>query len=583
MKFTRPLSLCLALLLCSTNAFAKQKPEREELDRDGLSGSYLAGRMASSTKDLDASATYLGKALALDPKNMELQSRTFVVMVAAGRISDALGLYSKLADEKDTAKLAQLVKLSDCFHRKAFDQAIKLANIPARGPVSDITSGLLAAWALAGQGKTKAGIALLDRLTGPSWYATFRDYHAGLMASLGGDKAEADKRFAAAYVVDSKFMRIVEAYAVSLAQNNQKDKALQVIGDFLKLAPSNSMINALKTQIENGTAPLPLAKDAVQGASEVMFGLGSALAQSNGDELAAIYLQLSLYMNGENALTLIALADLYDQLKQPDRVIEILGKVPETSPLKPAAELQLAIALDEQDKTDEAMKHLDALIAKNGKNIEAVTTKANLLRVHKNFAEAQQYYEKAVALLGPPEKRNWALFYFRGMTYERNKIWDKAEADLKKALELQPDQPSVLNYLGYSWIDRNMHLDEAMGMLKRAVQQDPNNGYVVDSVGWAYYRMGQYDEAVSWLERAISKKASDPVINDHLGDAYWKAGRQLEAHFQWSHAKDLKPEPEDLARINGKLARGLTDDNQSSPSIPAANIAPAQPATPSAN
>ena len=152
------------------------------------------------------------------------------------------------------------------------------------------------------------------------------------------------------------------------------------------------------------------------------------------------------------------------------------------------------------------------------------------------------------------------LYYFRGITYERTKQWPKAEADFKKALELQADQPSVLNYLGYSWIDQNMNLEEGMTMLKRAVQQSPNDGYIIDSVGWAYYRMRQYDEAVSWLLRAVAKKPSDPVINDHLGDAYWKVGRKLEAYFQWRQAKDLKPEPEDQAAHRGQAEKGLIDD-----------------------
>jgi Flp pilus assembly protein TadD len=168
-----------------------------------------------------------------------------------------------------------------------------------------------------------------------------------------------------------------------------------------------------------------------------------------------------------------------------------------------------------------------------------------------------------VDTLTKTEKANWVIFYFRGICFERSKQWAKAEADLKKALELYPDQAHVLNYLGYSWIDQGINLDDGMRMIKRAVEQRADDGYIVDSLGWAYYRLGNNEEAVKQLERAVELKPEDPTINDHLGDAYWKVGRVLEARFQWSHARDLKPEPEDLVKIEAKLKSGLPDDTSS--------------------
>ncbi|MGC2781087.1 MAG: tetratricopeptide repeat protein, partial [Bradyrhizobium sp.] len=158
------------------------------------------------------------------------------------------------------------------------------------------------------------------------------------------------------------------------------------------------------------------------------------------------------------------------------------------------------------------------------------------------------------------DKANSVYYYYRGICLERSKQWPKAEADMRKALELQPDQPHVLNYLGYSWIDQGVNLDEGMKMIKRAVEQRPDDGYIVDSLGWAYYRIGNYEEAVKNLERAIDLKPEDPTINDHLGDAYWRIGRKLEAKFQWAHARDLKPEAEEQPKIEAKIQNGLTDD-----------------------
>ena len=184
----------------------------------------------------------------------------------------------------------------------------------------------------------------------------------------------------------------------------------------------------------------------------------------------------------------------------------------------------------------------------------------NIQRGRKQFAECADVYAKAIETITRTEKSNWVIFYFRGICYERSKQWPKAEADLKKALELFPDQPQVLNYLGYSWVDQGVNLDDGMRMIQRAVEQRPDDGYIVDSLGWAYYRLGNYEEAVKHLEHAVELKPEDPTINDHLGDAYWKVGRKLEAHFQWSHARDLKPEPDELKKIEEKLKTGLPDD-----------------------
>jgi Flp pilus assembly protein TadD len=262
-------------------------------------------------------------------------------------------------------------------------------------------------------------------------------------------------------------------------------------------------------------------------------------------------------------MALLSLADLYDSLKKPELAIKVYDRIPASSALRRNAEIQVASDLDSLDRTDEAKKRLEALIADHPKDSEAIIALGNILRGRKAFAECADVYSKAIANLAVPEKANWVLFYFRGICYERSKQWPKAEADLKKALALFPDQPLVLNYLGYSWVDQGVNLDEGMSMIRRAVEQRPDDGYIVDSLGWANFRIGNYEEAVKDLDRAVELKPDDSTINDHLGDAYWRVGRVLEAHFQWSHAKDLNPDPEELPKIEEKLKAGLPDDTSS--------------------
>jgi Flp pilus assembly protein TadD len=219
--------------------------------------------------------------------------------------------------------------------------------------------------------------------------------------------------------------------------------------------------------------------------------------------------------------------------------------------------------LDSLDRTDEAKKQLEKLIAERPKDLEAILALGNILRGRKEFAECADVYTKGMVGIDKPQKSDWLMFYFRGICFERSKQWGKAEADLKKALELFPEQPQVLNYLGYSWIDQGINLDEGMRMIRRAVEQKPDDGYIVDSLGWAYFRIGNYEDSVKQLERAVELKPEDPTINDHLGDVYWRIGRTPEAKFQWSHARDLKPEPEELPKIEEKLRSGLADETSS--------------------
>ena len=300
------------------------------------------------------------------------------------------------------------------------------------------------------------------------------------------------------------------------------------------------------------------------GASEALYGLGASLGRQGGEDLALIYLRLAIYLAPEQPLPLLALADLFESLKKPQLAIAAYQKVPEESPLRRDAEIQLAMDLDTLDKSDEAKAHLQKLVAERPSDLEAIMALGNVLRGRKDFGACAEVYTKGIDAIGHLAKPNWPFYYFRGICYERDKQWPKAEVDLKEALVLYPDQPHVLNYLGYLWIDQGVHLDDGMRMIQRAVEQRPDDAYIVDSLGWAYFRIGNNDEAVKHLERAVELKPEDPTINDHLGDAYWKVGRTLEAQFQWAHARDLNAEPDDLKKIAQKLKSGLLDETPSS-------------------
>ncbi|MFA6267032.1 MAG: tetratricopeptide repeat protein [Pseudolabrys sp.] len=549
----------------SATAQAAPPSGASALDLSGLtaSGSYLAARHAGQQRDALAAAAYYRAALRRDPKNIDLLDSAFLSLLVGGDIDESVKFAARIAQSDKSERLARLVLGVHDIKIGHFVTARRNLTQSVRGPITDLTATLLTGWSLAGAGDAKGAVAAIDRLSGPDWYAIFKDLHAGMILDQANMKKEAGKRFERAYKLDPSALPVVEAYGSWLSRNASAKEALGVYESFDKIVPRRAMVVAAMNKLKAGEK-LPLAVTTPQGgAAEALYGLGASLGRRGGEDLGLVYLQLSLHLAPTHGLALMSLADLYEAVKKPEMAIKAYERIPANSPLHRNATIQMATDLDALDRGDEAQKRLEEIVKADPKDLEAVLTLGELLQRHKKYAECTEAYSKALDLIGTPEKSNWTVFYFRGTCYERSKQWPKAEADLKKALELYPDQPQALNYLGYSWIDQGVNLDDGMAMIKKAVAQRPDDGYIVDSLGWAYYRVGNYEESVKELERAIGLKPQDPTINDHLGDAYWRVGRKLEATFQWAHARDLKPEADELPKILEKLRNGLPDETTS--------------------
>ena len=534
-------------------------------------GNYLSALIAGADRDTGAAATYTQEALRSDPRNTDLMERAFIATLANGNMNDAFRLAQRLVQLEPANGLAHLALGVRELKARNFSAARAQFARSGPGRQRDVTANLLTAWSWAGSHRTSRALEIVDTLNDPT-FRLFQQFHGGLIADLGKDGPEALKRMQAAYAIEKGTLRLIDGYARFLAERGDRAGARKVYEDFDALLPHHPLVQAAMAQLDQGKPLEPLVRDAVAGAAEVLYGLGAAGGRQ-GDELAAmVYLRLSLFLTPSNPLATMTLADTYERTKQSERAIDVFETIPKDSPLRSNADVQIALTLEQLGKEAEATKFMQAIVAQRPKDQEALVALGNLQRGRKQFEAAAESYTKALAATEKPEKAQWVTYYFRGITYEREKKWDMAEADFKKALELFPDQPLVLNYLGYSWVDRNINVEEAFKMLRKAVELRPSDGYIVDSLGWAYYRLGRYDEATKLLEQAIDLKPGDPTINDHLGDVYFRIGRKLEAVFQWNHARDLKPEPEDLDKILAKIKDGgIVDEKPAS-----AEVAPKQ-------
>ena len=550
-----------ALLFVSVSAAAQAElPRIPEFSISSPSGSYLAARIARAERDVSVASAYYRSVLRNDPKNPDLLELTFLVTLQSGAAEEAFPLAERLIAIDKAHRIARLALGVKALKTNQFPQARTHLAIAGQGPIADLTATLLSGWSWYGSNNFKNGLAQIDKLSGPEWYNVYKDLHAGLMLDLSNQRGDALKRLERVRSIDPNSLRNIDAYARMLARAGREAEAEKLYGQFAPLARHPLIDNAL-AELKNGTKLAPLVANASAGASEVLYGIGAALSQEpGGEDLGMVYLQLAIYLNPEHPLAVVALGTLFETTKKYEMAIETYDRVPQNSALKRKAMIQRALNLEILDRKDEARERLQAIAEEKPDDLEALFAYANVLRVAKRYAEAADVYSKMIVLLGEPKREHTQIYYFRGMSYERAKQWALAEKDFQLALKLVPDNPQVLNYLGYSWVDQGINLDQALEMIRKAVALRPKDGYIIDSLGWAYYRLGRFEEAAAELEKAIVLTPSDPTINDHLGDAYWKTDRKLEARFQWARALENKPEPEDLPKIEKKLKDGMADE-----------------------
>ncbi|QYK41854.1 MAG: tetratricopeptide repeat protein [Paracoccaceae bacterium] len=570
MPLNRPI---LVTLLAAALALPWQAaPLRADED----AGAYLAARIAGSREDHKQAAGWFTRALAADPGNTVLMEGAINAHVSAGSIESAVAVARRLSQAPTPAQVAHLVLIADQARRGDFGAL--LADIEAGRTVGKLMDDLVLAWAEVGAGRMSEALEDFDRIAGSRGLEPFGLYHKALALASVGDFEGADDILSGRAAGEVRLTRRgVIAHAQILSQLEKAPEALALL---VRVFPGDADpgLDALKTRLAAGEVlPFTIARDARDGMAEVYFTLAVALNGEAADGYTLLYARLAAWLRADHSEAVLLSAGLLEQQRQYDLAVETYAQIAPTDGAFFAAEIGRSRALQAAGQADAAIEVLRGLTRAHSERLSVHVALGDALRRAERWDDAVDALTDAVARMGDPQPEHWSVFYGRGIANERRGTWDQAEPDFLKALELNPDEPQVLNYLGYSWIDRGERLDEALGMIERAVAARPDAGYIIDSLAWGLFRLGRYAEAVEPMERASVLEPVDPVVTDHLGDVYWAVGRQMEARFQWRRALSFNPEEKEAIRIRKKLELGLDRvlADEGAPPLKTAHAAPA--------
>ena len=523
-------------------------------------GNYLAGRQAQRLNDYASAVEFMGAVLEDNPQSPTILRRTFIMMVMIGQMDEAIELARRMEKLVPDDQIGNLVRVAADLKSGNYTSAAKRFSKAKKSGLNSIIMPPVMAWVRAGEGKTvAAALKELEALKPvKKKQQPLELEHTALIYEFMGEVGEARKQYKSLFDGGAwKALRFTQHYAEFLERQDNKAQARTVYDTFLKAQPETHILDRALARYKKGDKPKVRIGSATEGVAEVLFDVASSLNQQNARDTALILARVSQYLKPDFPALEYMMATILDSSERLEEALAVYRGINVKSEFSRPAKLSVVSLLDRLEETEPALELLRKLAKELKDEPRPLELLGNILRRHERYDEATKAYDEAIGRVGELKPHNWNLLYSRGITHERSKRWELAEADFLKALELQPDQPYVLNYLGYSWIEKGLHLAKAEKMIRRAVEQRPSDGFIIDSLGWIYYQLGKYGQAVSELEHAIELRPQDPIINEHLGDAYWRIGRKLEASFQWRRAIDLKPEPDVIEKIRDKLENGL--------------------------
>ncbi|MEO0636058.1 MAG: tetratricopeptide repeat protein [Pseudomonadota bacterium] len=545
----------------------------EEISGTTASGSFLAAQFANAEHDYELASRLLEDALEFEPDEEPLQQALMTVLLQAGEIKRATEIAGNFLRDPDYGRIARQIVFVEDMNARRYTAAIGTLNIEKPTPnmaVEILMDRLLTAWALVGQDKVDEAIELMDLPPEFAWYPIFTHYHAGLMLELVDRADEAKSRYAATIefprataTAAGTVFRAMEALIRVQTAAGELEDARTVLNEGRRLVSNHPPFVYLQEVLDNADGPTeikPLVGSVQEGAADALFALGKALERDGSEIFVNQLYQLGIAMAPEHDPLRLAIGGLLESVERFEEANELYEQLVETSVYANLARIQTALNFNAMEQTDAAIEAMQQAVDAEPDNQVAALALAGILMGADRNEDAVGVLTQSITQESATDgldRNDWLLLYRRGQANDQIDAWSEAEADFLQALELFPDQPQVLNYLGYTWIDMGINLDRGLEMLERAVEMRPNTGYIIDSLGWAHYRLENFDEAVRYLEEAVLLVPTDPTIIDHLGDAYWQVGRSLEARYKWAQALEQDPEEEARAIIEEKLADGL--------------------------
>jgi tetratricopeptide (TPR) repeat protein len=525
--------------------------------RPSAIGSYLAGRFAQGQDDWNAAARYITDALSADPDEPSLVLRAMVLQLGDGRVAEALPLARKLGTLRTPSFVATALLAVDALAMGDARKAETIARDMPQDGMSRFVGPLMMAWLAAAQGDADRALKELAPIGEVEGLRPLHDLHAGAILDVTGRTERAGPFYTSAATGDAA-LRTVQIAGSYHRRTGHPELAEKLYKDFQTRMPDTALIDATLRSFAEGKPAQPVIGDAKQGLAEALYDLASAIQHDGAADSATLLARLALHLHPQLAPARVLVGEILQEGLRFEDAIATYRMIEADPDFGWSIRVHIADCLVDLKRNDEARTLLTQLIEERPDQTAAAIRLGDMLRTDKKWSESAAAYNRAIDRIKTPEMRHWGLYYARAIALDNAKDWPKAEADLQFALKLRPGEPSLLNYLGYSWVDRGLKLDEARAMIERAVAARPDDGYIVDSLGWALYRMGDHRGAVEKLERAVELKAMDATINDHLGDAYWRVGRLAEARFQWERALKASEDEAEKARIEAKLKDGLT-------------------------
>lgn len=520
-------------------------------------GAFLAGQAAASRLDLEAAAWYYGYVLQRDPSNTQLAATVFSLWLDVGNIAAAAPIAATLVGIDPGFEMGRLVLASQAIRSGQYQAARdQLDAISPADDLGTVTLGLLRAWLHQALGETDEALALLDGMTGE--YPEFGYFHSALIADLAG-RTDVALFFAEQAVARARTIGSTLLHASLLSRTGDTVSAEQELLDVLEIVPGQLQVAGALATLRAGDPLASPAADIRAGTATAFFDLATAIMMQDGGQRSVPYLQLSLRLWPEGPATALALGELLQELGRHEQAIDTFSLIAPGSPFAIDAILGAAASDAALRRLDEAIRRLEPIVGADPANVRIALTIGSLYLSTQRFEEAVAALAPPIEAMDGPDGNSWRLYYIRGSALDRLGRWEEAEDDLRIALILSPDQPEVLNHLGYSMVIYGGDIDEALGYIQRAVAARPDAGYIIDSLGWAYFHLGRYEEAVAELERAVELEPNHPEVAEHLGDAYWRVGRQFEAVFQWRHALEFDPPEDAVERLQEKITNGLPD------------------------